>query len=93
MKARELKSRKFGHNLSSLLDAALERGIGQQLKLDSIEIGVIKLLNYDYMEKRFEYRDTGGVYYLPVIDVTERVTRKLALGLELFCSRACINDE
>lgn len=91
VKASELKSRKYGHNLSSLLDAALERGIMRELKLETIEIGVIKLLSYDYMEKRFEYRDTGGTYHLPLIDVTEQVSRKLATDLESSCSKASTN--
>lgn len=89
MKATELK--KFGHNLSSLLETALERGLAQELKLESTEIGVIKLLSYDYMGKRFEYRDTGGTYHLPLIDVTEQVTRRLVLGLEAFCLKAIAN--
>lgn len=91
VKASELKSRRYGHNLSSLLDAALERGITRELKLETIEIAVIKLLSYDYVEKRFEYRDTGGTYHLPLIDVTEQVCEKLAAGLESFCSKASIN--
>jgi hypothetical protein len=91
VKASELKSRKYGHNLSSLLETALERGIVNEVKLDAIEIGVIKLLNYDYMEKRFEYRDTGGTYHLPKIDVTKQVSRKLVTDLESSCSKASAN--
>jgi len=47
---------------------------------------VLELLSYDYMEKRFEYRVTGGTYCLPLIDVTEQVARKLVSGLEKFCA-------
>ena len=90
MKATELK-KNFGHNLSSLLETARERGLEQELKLESIEIAVIDMLSYDYMEKRFEYRDTGGTYHLPLIDVTEQVARRLVLGLEAFCSKASAN--
>lgn len=93
MNVKELKSKKFGHNLSSLLDTALEKGLELELKLEAIEVGVIKLLSYDYMEKRFEYRDSGGTYHLPLIDVTERVTRKLATGLDSYCSRISNSGE
>ena len=91
VEASELKFRKYGHNLSSLLDAALKHGIMREVKLETIEIGVIKLLSYDYMEKRFEYRDTGGTYHLPLIDVTEQVSRKLVTDLESSCSKASTN--
>lgn len=91
VKASELKSRKYGHNLSALLDAALEHGILCEVKLEAIEIGVIRLLSYDYMEKRFEYRDTGGTYHLPLIDVTEQVSRKLATDLGSSCLEASAN--
>jgi len=92
MTATDMKSRKFGHNLAALLVAALGRGIEAEVKLEPVEVGVIKLLSYDYMEKRFEYRDTGGTYHLPLIDVTEKVTRRLVVGLESFCSQ-CGADE
>lgn len=81
----DLRSRKFGHNLSALLNAALELGLQREVPLEEIEVGAIKLLSYDYMEKRFEYRVTGGTYYLPLINVTWEVTRKLAFQLEPFC--------
>ncbi len=88
VKPSELKKRKFGHDLQALLDAALERGIGQQVRFRSVEIGIIGLLNCDYMEKRFEYRETGGTYRLPIIEMTVDIARKLAIGLEKFCSQS-----
>jgi HEPN domain-containing protein len=86
MPMKELKSREFGHNLSALLREANTRGLPDYVPLESIETGVIELLSYDYMEKRLEYRVTGGTYYLPLIDVTEHVARKLVSGLEAFCT-------
>lgn len=84
----ELKFRKFGHNLEALLDEAIKRGLENEVLIEDVEKGVLQLLNYDYLEKRFEYRVTGGTYYLPLIDVTERITRKLANRLDEFCTKA-----
>ncbi|MCX7172417.1 MAG: hypothetical protein NT159_00430 [Proteobacteria bacterium] len=62
----ELKShRKFGHNLAALLEEAQKRNLEDEVLLDQQEVGVIKLLTYDYLEKRLEYRVTGGKYCLP----------------------------
>lgn len=76
------KTKNFGHNLRSLIKAAREKGLEQHISLEAIEDGVIQLLSYDYAEKRLEYRRTGGTYSLPLIDVTQRVARKLAFELE-----------
>jgi len=83
---RELRKRKYGHDLTALLKASFERGIDKRINISSIEQGVIELLNYDYMDKRFEYRISGGTYYLPLIDVTCEVAHKLAFNLEPFCT-------
>ena len=88
MTVKELASRKFGHNLVSLLAEAHRRGLSKQVEIKSIEAGVLELLSFDYAEKRLEYRVTGGVYYLPQIDITEEIARKLVSGLEVFCSTA-----
>lgn len=53
----------------------------------SAEEGTLQLLNYDYLEKRFEYRISGETYYLPFIDVTERIAQKLTDGLDEFCTQ------
>lgn len=82
MTIEELRSKKHGHDLSALLIEAMNRGLSKLVKLEAQEIGVIDLLSYDYMEKRFEYRVTGGTYALPLIDVTHDVTRRLAYELE-----------
>lgn len=82
-----LKSKKFGHNLVALLDEAQKCDLKDKVALDQQEVGVIKLLSYDYlMEKRLAYRVTGGKYYLPLIEETEGVARKLVFGLEAFCT-------
>lgn len=85
---RELKFHKFGHDLEALFDEAINRGLENEVLIEEVEKGVLQLLNYDYLEKRFEYRVTGGTYYLPPIDITEQITQKLAYGLNEFCAQA-----
>jgi hypothetical protein len=87
MGARDLKSKKFGHDLAALFAAAKERELEKWVSFDEREVGVLQLLNYDYLEKRFEYRVTGGTYHLPLIDVTEQVARKLVHGIQKYCSQ------
>ena len=87
VKIKVLKGRKFGHDLSSLLGAAQERGLATVLRIKDREAGTIELLSYDYMAKRFEYHVTD-TYYLPFIEVTRDVTENLAYRLEPFCQHA-----
>lgn len=91
VEATELKSRELGHDLSALLGVALQHGLEQELKLDSQEAAIIRLLSYDYAEKWFEYPNTGGIYSLPLINVTEEVAKRLAYELKAFCSNASNN--
>lgn len=64
------KTKKYGHNLEALLEASIEHSIEEHISITPVESGVIRLLSYDYADKRFEYRITGGTYHLPLIDVT-----------------------
>jgi len=79
MTPKEVK--KISHNISDLFDNALNRDLQNIVKFDDIEAGVIQVLNIDYYSKRLEYRDSGGMYYIPDIVVTETVARKLVHGL------------
>ncbi len=80
---KELKQQsKFGHSLEALLELAIESGIEKHLRISPVENGIIRLLSYDYADKRFEYRVTGGTYHLPLIDETWHICRKLAFELE-----------
>ena len=72
-----LGSRELGHNLVALLRAANERGLADHVQLDQLELGALDLLSHEYMSTRLGYRDTGGTYYLPRIDLTETAARKL----------------
>ena len=78
----ELRFKELGHNLEALLDYAKKCGIDQYVQLETLECGVVQLLSFDYAEKRLEYRNTGGTYYLPLLDVTWNVARKLAYEID-----------
>lgn len=88
----DLKSRKFGHDLNALLIEARKRRLGLQVKLSRIDVEVIKLLNFDYVAKRFEYRETG-VYHLPLINLAEDVTHKLVKGLKNYCETNTLSSK
>lgn len=85
--------KKFGHNLEKLLTEAMIRDLDRFVSLNAREVGVVHLLNHDYAGKTFEYRVTGGTYYLPLIDVTEDVARKLVLGLREYCNKGFPNGD
>jgi hypothetical protein len=77
MSPHELRSRKYGHNLIALFSEAANRGLQKNMRLGAREVGVLELLNYEYSGKRFEYRVSNATYFIPLIDVTEQVARKL----------------
>jgi HEPN domain-containing protein len=87
MSGDELKYlKKYGHNLEALLNEARIRGIENEVSIDDVELAVLELLNYDYSEKRFEYRVSGETYRLPLIDVTLSIARRLSNGLQKVCA-------
>jgi HEPN domain-containing protein len=75
--AKALSKRPFGHDLSALHREAVARNLGSRITLSSIEVGVIELLSAEYIETKLGYRVTGETYYLPLIEITEQVARKL----------------
>jgi len=77
----ELK-REFGHDLNSLLRDANLRGISKLIGLNAIDIGIIKVLNLDYLSKRFEYREIGATYHLPDVTMTRRFVKRLLRGID-----------
>ena len=77
----KLRSKKYGHNLKSLLEESQKKDLDKYIHLEQVEIGVIGLLSFDYSQKRLEYRVSGGTYYLPLLNVTFDVARKLAYEL------------
>ena len=80
--AHSLSKREYGHNLVNLLAKATRNGLQNQVPIEPIEASVVDLLSQEYCGTRLGYRITGATYYLPRIDITEEVARKLVAGLE-----------
>ena len=74
--------KKCGHNLTVLYATANESGLPVQARLDQCEIGALDLLSQEYLSTRLGYRDTGGTYYLPRIDLAESAARRLVGGID-----------
>lgn len=78
----EVRSRKFGHDLNSLLREARQRGISELIGRDAIQTGLVQLLNHDYLSKRFEYREPGTRYHLPDVGMTRQLVGRLLRGVD-----------
>ena len=76
----ELK--RFGHNLTTLYGAANERELPAYARLEQLELGALDLLSQEYLSTRLGYRDTGGTYCLPRIDLAESAARRLVSGVD-----------
>jgi HEPN domain-containing protein len=72
----------FGHNLESLFCEAQKRGISDLIGRDQKYVAIVRLLNHDYNSKRFEYRETGGTYYLTDKNLTRQLIKRLLKGVE-----------
>ncbi|MBL6948734.1 MAG: hypothetical protein ISR51_08660 [Rhodospirillales bacterium] len=83
---KELRSRKYGHDLEALLVEARRHRLGIEVKLSSIDCAVIRLLNIEYLGKRFQYIQTGTMQ-IPEVKLAQEVADKLSLGLEGFCKK------
>jgi hypothetical protein len=79
-----LRSREYGHDLAALLKEARRRRLGNEVPLQSRHLNVIQLLNYEYVAKKYEYRETG-MYYTPDPSLTQDVADRLIGGLEVYC--------
>lgn len=77
---KELRSRKFGHNLNSLLNECHSRNIENYVKLENRHFGVIGLLNLEYQAKRFQYIQTGRIF-LPEQSFVQEAANLLSYGL------------
>lgn len=86
--AKTLSSHKYGHNRVTLLAEATKNGLKDRVSIKTIEVGVIELLSQEYLSTRLGYRITNGSYYLPHIEMTEAVARKLVASLEFLCAPA-----
>ena len=77
----ELKSKPLGHNLSNLLDKALEHDLRSNCpELTKHHIDIIRCSNEAYSNKRFEYIRVGGERFMPIDEVVT-VADKLSKGL------------
>lgn len=89
----ELK-RSYGHDLSRLLKEARQRKMGIEVKLEKIDLGVISLLGYEYLRKRYQYsqKELGETMFVPRPDETEAAVVKLVRGLRNFCEKKSIEE-
>lgn len=84
---KDLKRKRFGHNLDALFERARYHQLGRVIHLTRVDHGVIHLLNIEYSIKRFEYIRTGPTY-IPEWSLLVALSHKLASGLEEFCKSA-----
>lgn len=80
--ATELKSWKFGHDLLKLYNEASHRGIGNLIGTSGEDTAIVRVLNLDYLSKRFEYRISGHRYTLPDPALTQRLIKRLRSGVQ-----------
>ena len=67
----------YGHDLINLLELACSNGLQDAISLSELEKATLNLLSNDYSDKRFEYPVDGATYYLPLIEQTEAVVKRL----------------
>ena len=78
----KLKSKQLGHNLSNLLDKALEHGLSSNFpELTKRHTDIIRCSNETYSNKWFEYIRIGGERLMPIDEVVT-VAYKLSKGLK-----------
>ncbi len=83
---KELRSKKYGHDLKALLDEAGRRRLGLKVKLENTHCAVIHLLGIEYLDKRFQYIRTG-LMHLPDARLAQEAADKLSNGLEDYCRK------
>jgi len=85
----DLKNKPYGHNLKELLKEARRRRLGLEVKLKPVDLGVIGLLNYEYLPRRYQYsqKEKGDTMYVPTLELAEATAFKLVRGLYLYCGK------
>ena len=81
-KDQNLLQRRFGHNIYKLYLEAKANGLDQFASFQQREAGVLEVLTIDYLPARLAYRSPGFIYYLPPIEITEDIAKRLLSGLE-----------
>jgi len=80
----KLKSKALGHDLDALFSESERHGISKYIGREAIYYGIVKVLNIDYLSKRFEYRQTGAVYRLPDAVLIRRFINRLLQGIDFY---------
>ena len=73
--------RKFGHDLLRLAKEANSLGLDRAETISSIDFAVIRIINIDYLTKRFEYGEHGTTYHVPERQYLIKTVRKLIRGI------------
>ena len=81
MSLKELRSKKYGHDLKALLDEAHRLRLRSEVKLENVHCAVINLLGIEYLDKRFQYIQTG-MMHLPDCPRAQEVADRLSEGLK-----------
>ena len=87
----ELKKKQFGHNLTSLLDEALRKGVFKLIGGSPITkarlCGLVHVLNYNYVTKTLEYREENREYLVANESLTKIILKRLERGLNFHLQR------
>ncbi|QSB00748.1 hypothetical protein JWZ98_19155 [Methylomonas sp. EFPC1] len=73
---RDLRTKKFGHDIVKCLKKANELGLGSLVNLEDMEYDAFEVLNELYSTKQLNYIVTGGKVF-PIFGLVESVCRKL----------------
>ncbi len=86
----DLRAKKYGHILESLLNEARKRKIGREVKLSKQQVKDVKLLNKAYNSKKFEYLEYGD-YKLLKYGYIYETAECLLKGLARYASNSPFN--
>lgn len=77
--------RKYGHNLSALIEEALHQGLADHVSLKPKYVAVIRVLNEQYQPRKLQYIETG-LKSLPEIHILQLAAQALSKDLEKYCT-------
>ncbi len=75
----------YGHNLSALIEEALQNGLADHVLLKPEYIAVIRVLNEQYQPRKLQYIETG-LKSLPEIHIVQLAAQALSRDLEKYCA-------
>lgn len=90
MGLKKLKSKKYGHDLEALWEAAVSRGVNEVVpKLSDSFENHLAMVNSYYDDKAFEYFDftrwANGYSGLPPLDIIDGYATDLIAGIKPYC--------